>query len=89
VTPDFVISLGKEAIWMVLLIGAPMLGFGMVVGIVIAVLQSATQIQEMTLTFVPKIIAVFFALLLFFPWIVRTIVEFTERLFNNIPFYVG
>jgi len=87
-TPDLVVSLGKETVWMVLLIGAPMLGFGMAVGILVAILQAATHIQEMTLTFVPKIVAVLLALLIFFPWILRTIVGFTETLYTNIPLYV-
>jgi flagellar biosynthesis protein FliQ len=87
-TQDLVVTLGKETVWMVLLLGAPMLGFGMFVGIVIAILQSATQIQEMTLTFVPKIVAVLVALIFFFPWLMRLLLEFTERLYTNIPFYI-
>lgn len=88
-TPDLVTTIGKETIWMVLLVGAPMLILGSVVGIAIAVLQAATQIHEMTLTFVPKIIAVMVALLLFLPWIMRTLIDFTVRIYSNIPLYLG
>jgi len=88
-TPDFIVSIGKETIWMVLIVGAPMLVLGSIVGIVIAIFQAATQIHEMTLTFVPKIIAVMVALLLFLPWIMRMLIDFTVRLYTNIPFYIG
>ena len=87
-TPDLVVSLGKETVKMVLLIGAPMLGFGLAVGLIVSVLQAATQIQEMTLTFVPKIVAVLLAVLFFFPWIMRILIEFTVRLYTNIPIYI-
>lgn len=88
-TPDYILTVGKETVKMVLLISAPMLGAGMIIGLVIAILQSATQIQEMTLTFVPKIIAVLLALLFFLPWMMRTMVEYTAQLISNIPFVIG
>lgn len=87
-TPDFIVSIGKETIWMVLLVGAPMLVLGSIVGILIAIFQAATQIHEMTLTFVPKIVAVMVALMLFLPWIMRMLIDFTVRIYTNIPFYV-
>jgi len=88
-TPDLVVTLGKETIWMVLKVGAPMLIFGLAVGLVVSILMAATQIQEMTLTFVPKIVAVMAALLFFFPWIMRILIDFTQKLYSNIPFYLG
>lgn len=87
-TPDLVVSLGKDTVWMVLKIGAPMLGFGLAVGLTVSILMSATQIQEITLTFVPKIVAVLLALLFFFPWIMRILLDFTENLYTNIPLYI-
>ncbi|MEE8422986.1 MAG: flagellar biosynthesis protein FliQ [Thermodesulfobacteriota bacterium] len=84
-TPEAVATIGKEAIETVLLISAPMLGFGLVVGIMVSIFQAATQIQEMTLTFVPKIVAVFIALLIFFPWMMQTMIEFTREMFLYIP----
>jgi flagellar biosynthetic protein FliQ len=83
--PQFVLSLGREAIMMTLMVSAPMLAFGLIVGLVISILQAVTQIHEMTLTFIPKIVAVAMALLIFLPWMINIIVDFTTRLFNSIP----
>ena len=70
------------------MIAMPMLGIGLLVGIVVSVIQAATQIQEMTLTFIPKVVAIFLALLLAFPWILDKMVTFTRNLILNIPNYV-
>jgi flagellar biosynthetic protein FliQ len=88
-TTQFVLALGKEAIILTLTAAAPMLLFGLIVGFVIAIFQAVTQIHEMTLTFVPKIIAVGVAMLLFFPWIVNLLVGFTQRVFEQLPNLVG
>jgi flagellar biosynthetic protein FliQ len=85
VTTQFVLGLGRDAVLLTLLVAAPMLGFALVVGLVISVFQAATQIQEMTLTFIPKIVAVALALLLFLPWILAKLVGYTTALFNSIP----
>ncbi len=87
-TPDFIVGLGKETVWMVLKVAAPMLLFGLVVGLAVSILMTATQIQEMTLTFVPKIVAVLIALIFFLPWMMRILIDFTVKLFTNIPFYI-
>jgi len=83
--PDSVIQIGSEAIKMVLLISMPMLGVALVVGIAISLFQAVTQIQEMTLTFVPKIIAVFAAIIFAAPWMTEKMVSFTQNLFAMIP----
>lgn len=88
-TPEYVLALGKEAIMLVLLVAAPMLAFGLIVGLSIAIFQAVTQIHEMTLTFIPKIVAVALGLLLFLPWIISHLVDFTTRLFSSIPGLVG
>lgn len=88
-TPQYVLSLGREAITLTLLVSAPMLIFGLVVGLLISILQAVTQIHEMTLTFIPKIVAVALALLLFLPWIINMMIDFTTRLFGTIPTLVG
>ena len=88
-TIDFVIGLAKEAVEMTLLVSAPMLLAGLVVGLVVSIFQAVTQIQEMTLTFIPKILAVMGALLLSFPWMLETLVSFTAKLIKNIPLYTG
>ena len=87
--PDLVLSIGRESVILVLKIGAPMLGFGLAIGLTVSILMSATQIQEMTLTFVPKIVAVLIALIAFAPWMLRTLTDFTIRLYNDIPMLIG
>ena len=83
--PDLVIHYGKEALEMILMLSLPMLVVALVVGVVISLFQAVTQIQEMTLTFVPKIIAVFIAMVVAAPWMVETLVSYTRRLFEAIP----
>ncbi len=83
--PDMVINIGTKALEMVLWLSLPMLLVALVVGVVISLFQAVTQIQEMTLTFVPKIIAVFAALIIAAPWLVETAVTFTRQLFESIP----
>ena len=88
-TPEFVIGFARQSIETALMIALPMLGIGLIVGITVSVIQAATQIQEMTLTFVPKILAIFLALLFSFPWIMDKMVSFTRELFLNLPKYIG
>lgn len=86
---DFIIGFAGQAVLVVLKASAPMLILGLVVGLVISIFQATTQIQEQTLAFVPKIVAVFAALLLFGPWILSTLVDFTYNLLNNLHHYIG
>ena len=87
-TPDMVVAISRQAIETALFLALPMLGVSLVIGVFISVLQAATQIQEMTLTFVPKILAMFIALLLAFPWMMDKMINFTRELFMNIPNYL-
>lgn len=87
-TSQFVIGFGKEALELTLMLSAPLLLTGMVVGLVISVFQAATQIQEMTLIFVPKIIAVIAALIFFAPWLLDILTNFTSSVLRNIPIYI-
>lgn len=87
-TPEFVISFAQEAIKVVILVSMPMLGFGLAVGLLIAVFQAVTQIQEMTLTFVPKILVVLTALLYFSGWMLEQLMQFTITIIEQIPFYI-
>ncbi|MBF0428951.1 MAG: flagellar biosynthesis protein FliQ [Magnetococcales bacterium] len=80
-----VLELVNEALKIALLISAPMLLTALVVGITISLFQSVTQIQEMTLTFIPKILATFFALSLTLPWMIETILDYFTKLFETIP----
>ncbi len=86
-TPEYVVGFARHAIEVTLLVSAPMLGLGLLVGILISLFQAVTQIQEMTLVFVPKIVAVMVALIVFSPWIIRMMVGFTARIFMDIPMY--
>jgi flagellar biosynthetic protein FliQ len=86
---DFVIGLAGDAVYTVLKASAPMLVLALVVGLLISVFQATTQIQEQTLAFVPKIVAVFIAIIVFGPWILNTVVDFTYRLLNNLHHYIG
>lgn len=87
-TPEFIISFTMEALKVAVLLSAPMLAFGLVAGLIVSIFQAVTQIHEMTLTFIPKMIAVIFGLALFFPWMLELIVDFTRNLFINIPSYI-
>ena len=88
-TTQYVLGLGREAVMMTLMVAAPMLGFGLLVGLMVSIFQAATQIQEMTITFIPKIVAVALALMFFLPWIVSKLVNYTANLFNSIPLLAG
>jgi flagellar biosynthetic protein FliQ len=87
-TPEFVIGFARQAIELTLLISLPMLGVGLTVGLIVSIIQAATQIQEMTLSFIPKIIAIFAALLYAFPWMLDKMVTYTRDIFLNIPSYL-
>jgi flagellar biosynthesis protein FliQ len=79
------IQLGREALMMILLISAPILGIGLFVGIAVSIFQATTQIQEPTLAFIPKIVSVFVAIAIFGPWMLRMITQFTNNLFAQLP----
>ncbi|MCS7150208.1 MAG: flagellar biosynthesis protein FliQ [Caldimicrobium sp.] len=84
-TDSAVITLAKEAIKLSLFLSAPLLITALVVGLAISIFQAVTQIQEMTLTFVPKILAMVLVLFLTMPWFLKKLTEFTENIFLNIP----
>jgi flagellar biosynthesis protein FliQ len=87
-TPEFIVGLAQETIKVTLFLSGPMLGLGLIVGLLISVFQAVTQIQEMTLTFVPKIVAVLIGLLIFLPWLISVMVDFARGIFLNIPTYI-
>jgi len=86
---DFIIGLAGQALFTVLKASAPMLVIALVVGLAVSIFQATTQIQEQTLAFVPKIVAVFVSVIIFGPWILNTIVDFTFNLLNNLHNYIG
>ena len=85
---DLIMGIAAETMKVTLLVSAPVLFVGLVVGLVISIFQAVTQVHEMTLAFVPKIIAVMLALLFAAPWMMDMLVNFTHNLFTNIPNYI-
>jgi len=84
-SPDFVTGFFIEALKIAMLLAAPMLLAGLIVGLLVSMFQAATQINEMTLVFIPKMLAVGVALLIFFPWMLEVVIDFTQNIFINIP----
>jgi len=82
------INLGQDAVYLSMLLSAPLLAVGLVVGLAIAIFQATTQIQEMTLTFVPKIVAVMFALLFMASWMMIKMTDYTHDLLVRIPYLI-
>ena len=86
-TPDFAMALANEMLWTAIFISLPVLGISMLVGLLISMIQVVTQIQEMSLTFVPKIFVAAMVLIAFGPWMMRTLVQFSAGVIGNIPQY--
>ncbi|HCO39876.1 MAG: flagellar biosynthesis protein FliQ [Aquificota bacterium] len=84
-SPDMVISLGQKALEMALILSAPVLLITFLVGLVISILQSATQIQEMTLSYIPKIVAAYITILVLGAWMLNKLLDYTKELIINIP----
>lgn len=84
-TPEMVTELGRQALETTLIVSAPILGLSLVVGLAVSVLQAMTQLNEATLTFVPKVLAVFAAIVLFMPWMMGVLTSFMTQVFLNIP----
>jgi flagellar biosynthesis protein FliQ len=86
---DVVISLAMEAMQLALKIGLPLMLVGLIVGLLVSIFQAVTQIQEMTLTFIPKILALGLVLMVAGPWMLGELLTYTENLYNGIPGLVG
>jgi len=87
-TMEFLVGFWRQAFEVALLLSLPMLGVGLIVGVAVSIFQAVTSIQEMTLTFIPKIVAVGVAMMAFFPWMMQIMMDFTINLFVNIPMYI-
>jgi len=83
--PDIALDLGRRVLMMALMISFPLLCVGLIVGVLISIVQAVTQIQEMTLTFVPKIVAMVLAGIVFLPWIMTKLMEFATEMFGPMP----
>lgn len=88
-TPQSVITIGQQALYVMLVLAAPLLLAALVVGLVVSILQAATQINEMTLSFIPKLIAMVAALVIAGPWMVTYFIDYMRRLFESIPSAIG
>jgi flagellar biosynthetic protein FliQ len=86
-TPDLVGQIARDAIEITLFLSIPILGVGLLVGLLVSLFQAVTQIQEATLIFVPKIVVVFVMILVLSPWMMRKMIFYTEQLIVNIPIY--
>lgn len=88
-TPESVIQFGQHALYIAMLVAAPLLLTALAVGLLIGVIQAATQINEMTLSFIPKLIAMFAVLIIAGPWMLSLLVDYMHRLFSSIPQMIG
>lgn len=88
-TPETVISLVQNALYILIIVAAPPLAVSLLVGLLVSILQAATQINEMTLTFIPKLIAMFIVLVLAGPWMLSTLTDYMTRVFQSIPGTIG
>lgn len=88
-TPESVVEIAQRAMWLMLQLSAPLLLTALAVGVLIGMLQAATQINEMTLSFIPKLVAVGVAFAIAGPWMLRTLVQFTRQLIESLPDLVG
>ncbi|MCO6458619.1 MAG: flagellar biosynthesis protein FliQ [Pirellulaceae bacterium] len=82
---DTVIELGRQALWTALLIGAPILLVGVAIGLLTGVLQTLTQVQDQTVSFVPKVVGMVLALAVSLPWLLQLLTDYSRELFENIP----
>ncbi len=89
VSSEFVISMAEKAVYVTLMISGPLLAIALLVGLIVSIFQATTQIQEQTLAFIPKIVAVLLALIFFGPWMLSIILSFTTELFSNLNRFAG
>ena len=87
-SPEFVVDFARKAMEVTLMVSAPMLGFGLLIGLTVSIFQAVTSIQEMTLTFIPKILGVMIAIIVFMPWMLQIMLSFTANILTNFPLWV-
>jgi flagellar biosynthetic protein FliQ len=87
--PETVLDVGRDALWMTVMLAGPLLGAALAVGLLIGIFQAATQIQEMTLSFIPKLLALVVALFIAGPWMIQVLGTFSKRLIVGIPGLIG
>ena len=87
--PETVLDVGRDALWMTVMLAGPLLGAALAVGLLIGIFQAATKIQEMTLSFIPKLLALVVALFIGGPWMIQMLMTFSKRLIVGIPGLIG
>ena len=88
-TPETVMTIGRQALELTLLVSAPLLLAALGVGLLVSIFQAATQINEMTLSFIPKLVAILVMLVLAGPWMITMMVDYMRRLLESLPFMIG
>ena len=88
-TPESVMTIAQQAMELTLMVSAPLLHTALIIGLVVSIFQAATQINEMTLSFIPKLIGMFAVLILSGPWMIGLLLDYMIRLFNSIPYLAG
>lgn len=88
-TVDTVVDIARETLWVIIKVSAPMLGISLIVGLIISIFQTITSINEQTLTFLPKLLAIFLVLIIAGSWILNSLISYTTELFMNFSRYIG
>lgn len=88
-TPDGVIVIAEQGVWTILLVSGPLIFLALIVGLIVSIFQATTQIQEQTLVFVPKIVAVFLGIVFFAPWMLGQVLSYANDIFSNLTRYIG
>jgi flagellar biosynthetic protein FliQ len=88
-TPESVMTIGQQALELTLMVSAPLLLTALVIGLIVSIFQAATQINEMTLSFIPKLVGMFGVLIISGPWMIGILLDYMTRLFSSIPYMVG
>jgi flagellar biosynthetic protein FliQ len=88
-TPESVMALGRTAMEVTLMVAAPMLLVALIIGLIVSIFQAATQINEATLSFIPKLVGIFVALIVAGPWMLSVMLDYMRQVFGNIPAMVG
>ncbi len=88
-TPETVMTIGQQAMELTLMVSAPLLLTALIIGLIVSIFQAATQINEMTLSFIPKLIGMFAVLIISGPWMIGILLDYMTRLFSSIPYLVG
>jgi len=88
-TPESAMTIGQQALELTLMVSAPMLLTALIIGLIVSIFQAATQINEMTLSFIPKLVGMFLVLIITGPWMIGILLDYMTRLYSSIPYLAG